>query len=50
MAPVLFGENDNNLKVTHFALGDPKFTSFAEYKKTHTILCWIFEPTYQFLS
>ena len=29
MAPVLFGENDNNLKVTHFALvthfapGDP---------------------------
>ena len=24
ITPVLFGENYNNLKVTHFALGDPK--------------------------
>ena len=29
MTPVLFGENDNNLKVTHFATGDPSLENVA---------------------
>ena len=41
MTPVLFGENDNNLKVTHFApvthftLGDPtiQYSSFFRMEK-----------------
>ena len=28
MTPALFGENDNNLKVTHFVPGHPNFLNF----------------------